>query len=289
MKEIKNERFGLERALYGANSLKLINCSFDGIEDGESALKEASCLVVENCYFNLRYPLWHDFDVTLNNIVMTENCRAALWYSRNVNIFNSKLLGIKALRECHNIKINDTTIDSEEFGWRCSNINLFNVDIKQSEYLFFESKKMYLNKVNFKGKYSFQYVNDMTIINSYLDTKDAFWHSSNIVVKDSTIKGEYLAWYSNNITFINCKIIGTQPFCYCKNIKLIDCEMIDTDLAFEYSNIKANIIGEIESVKNPKSGYIIADNIKEVIITKDSKCKCLAKITIRGKKEEKVE
>ncbi len=289
MKEIKNEIYGFERALYGANSIKLTNCSFDGIEDGESALKEASNIVLENCYFNLRYPLWHDFDVTLNNIHMTDKCRAALWYTSNVNIFNSKLLGIKALRECCNIKINDTEIDSEEFGWRCSNINLFNVDIKQSQYLFFESKKLNLNKVTFKGKYSFQYVTDMVIEDSYLDTKDAFWHASNIVVKNSIIKGEYLAWYSNNITFINCKIIGTQPFCYCKSLKIIDCEMIDTDLAFEYSNVKATIIGEIESIKNPKSGYIIADNIKEVIITKNSKFKCQAKITIKDKLEEKAD
>lgn len=64
---------------------------------------------------------------------------------------------------------------------------------------------------------------------------------------------------------INCKIIGTQPLCYCENLKLIDCEMIDTDLAFEYSQVEATIKGNIESIKNPKSGFIKADSIGHII------------------------
>ncbi len=89
-----------------------------------------------------------------------------------------------------------------------------------------------LDRVNFKGKYSFQYVENMTIENSILDTKDAFWHTKNVTVKNSVIKGEYLAWYSENLTLINCKIIGTQPLCYCKGLKLIDCEMENCDFSF---------------------------------------------------------
>ena len=64
---------------------------------------------------------------------------------------------------------------------------------------------------------------------------------------------------------INCHIIGTQPFCYCKNLKLINCTMEDTDLAFEYSDVEADVKGTILSVKNPRSGSITADKIGEVI------------------------
>lgn len=101
------------------------------------------------------------------------------------------------------------------------------------------------------GKYSFQYCKNLTIENSYLDTKDAFWHSENVVIKDSYVKGEYLAWYAKNVTFINCTIEGTQPLCYCKNLVLKDCKMIKTDLSFENSEVNASIIGHIES--NQKS------------------------------------
>ena len=36
---------------------------------------------------------------------MTELCRAALWYSKNIEITDTKLHGIKALRECSKVKM----------------------------------------------------------------------------------------------------------------------------------------------------------------------------------------
>ena len=75
-----DERFGEERALYGVDGVELVECSFDGIEDGESALKEGKNIECDQVFFNLRYPLWHDDGVLLENCEMTELCRAALWY-----------------------------------------------------------------------------------------------------------------------------------------------------------------------------------------------------------------
>ena len=106
---------------------------------------------------------------------------------------------------------------------------------------------------------------DVAIDHSIFDTKDAFWHSKNLTVKNTVLKGEYLGWFSENLTLVNCKIIGTQPLCYCKHLVLIDCEMIDCDLSFEYSEVDASIIGSVLSVKNPKSGKIVADQIGEII------------------------
>jgi hypothetical protein len=134
--------------------------------------------------------------------------------------------------------------------------------------------------VKLKGKYSFQYVESMEIRDSYLDTKDAFWHSKNVTVKDSVIKGEYLGWFAENLTLINCKIIGTQPLCYCKNLQLIDCTMEGCDLAFEYSEVEADVKGRIDSVKNPRSGTIICDEVGE-IITGNAVMECTGKVQIR--------
>lgn len=280
MKEIKDKHFGEERALYGLEDVCIINCRFEGKEDGESALKEASRLEVRDSYMDLRYPLWHDTYVVLDNVHMTENCRAALWYTKHLEIKDSLLFGIKAVRECEDVEIVDTKIKSPEFGWRSKKICANHIDV-EGEYLFFEAKDLVLKDMKFKGKYSFQYVEDMTIQDSNLDTKDAFWHSKNVTVKNSVIKGEYLAWYSENLTLIHCKIIGTQPLCYCKNLKLFDCEMVDTDLAFEYSDVEATIQGSIDSVKNPKSGVIEADNINQVLLTENAKYKSMAKIKIK--------
>lgn len=280
MKVIENKKFPKERDLYGVKDVLLRNCSFDGEEDGESALKEAERVKLESCFMNLRYPLWHDNDVELDGVTMTDKCRAALWYTDKVKINNSDMLGIKALRECRDIEISSSKIVSPEFGWKSGNIKVENSGIS-SEYVFLMASGIHLDNVDFKGKYSFQYVKDVLIENSVLDTKDAFWHSDNVTVKNSVVKGEYLAWYSENLTLINCKIIGTQPLCYCKNLKLIDCEMENTDFSFEYSDVDATVKGDILSVKNPRSGKIVADSISELIYTDDSKYECNAEIIIR--------
>lgn len=278
MKIIENQNFPNERDLYGASDLYLKNCDFDGAADGESALKEARNITLESCLMNLRYPLWHDDDVKLINVTMTEKCRAALWYSKNIVVKNSNMLGIKALRECDEISVFNTKIVSPEFGWKSRQVSLFDSEI-ESEYLFFSASDIQIDKIKFRGKYSFQYVKNATIENSELDTKDAFWHSENVTVKNSVVKGEYLGWYSENLTLINCKIIGTQPLCYCKNLKLIDCETEGADFSFEYSDVDAKIKGTVLSVKNPKSGKIVADKILELILTNDSKYECKCEIS----------
>ena len=123
---------------------------------------------------------------------------------------------------------------------------------------------------------------NLELENCELDTKDAFGHTKNVTVKDSTVKGEYLAWFSDGLTLINCKIIGTQPLCYCKNLKLINCTMEDTDLAFEYSDVDADIKGNVLSIKNPKSGTTIVDSVGE-IINEDSIMDVNGKVIIRDK------
>lgn len=279
MNIISNKCFSNERALYGASNIHLKHCMFDGVEDGESALKEATNIKLDDCFMNLRYPFWHDDTVSLTNVIMTDKCRAALWYTSNITIDKSKLGGIKALRECDKIKISDSEIISQEFGWKSHEIDISNSTIS-SEYPLFMSKDIHFSNVTLNGKYSFQYVENMTLENCILNTKDAFWHSKNVTVKDSVVKGEYLAWYSDGLTLINCKIIGTQPLCYCTRLTLIDCETEEADLAFEYSDVEASIIGEIISVKNVRSGSITCDKIGSIIHTSDSKYECTCNINI---------
>ena len=96
---IENKNFPNERALYGVNEVELKNCTFQGEEDGESALKEARNISLKDCFMDLRYPLWHDENVSLERVEMTSNCRAALWYSARIAVKDSKLHGIKAVRE----------------------------------------------------------------------------------------------------------------------------------------------------------------------------------------------
>lgn len=264
MRTISNQTFDQERALYGETGLLVRDCSFDGPADGESAFKEGKDLQVEGCFFNLRYPFWHDEGLVIRDSQMTELCRAALWYSQDVEITGTKLHGIKALRECGNIRMKGCDIVSPEFGWFAQGIQMEDCTA-QSEYFMMRSRNLTFREVRMKGKYSFQYIENAIFENCTFDTKDAFWHGKNITVMDSVVKGEYLAWYSEDITFIGCKIIGTQPLCYCKNLRLIDCEMIDTDLAFERSEVEATLTAPIISIKNPLSGRICVPAVGEII------------------------
>ncbi|WP_300682967.1 DUF3737 family protein [Acutalibacter sp. 1XD8-36] len=264
MTVIENKTFDEERALYGSAEVTVKHCRFDGPADGESAFKECRDVRVEDCFFNLRYPFWHDEGASIDNCEMTELCRAALWYSNHVEINESKLHGIKALRECSDIKMRDCHIVSPEFGWSVNGIEMKD-SFAESEYFMMRSNKLRFDNVTLKGKYSFQYIEDSVFENCNFDTKDAFWHAKNVTVRNSVIKGEYLAWYCENVTFENCKIIGTQPLCYCKGLKLIDCEMIDTDLSFERSEVEATLTAPIVSIKNPLSGHISVPGVGEII------------------------
>lgn len=262
---ITDKIYDEERALYGMQDVLIKDCSFDGPADGESALKECKDITVQHCFFNLRYPFWHNDGLKIEASELTASCRAALWYSRNVEIADSKLHGIKALRECFDIKLQNCSILSPEFGWSVQNIAMENCEA-ESEYFMLRSNHLAFHNVNMRGKYSFQYITDSTFEHCLFDTKDAFWHAKNITIRDSIVKGEYLAWYSEHLTFENCKIIGTQPFCYCKDLKLIHCEMIDTDLCFERSEVEATLTAPVISIKNPLSGHIYVPEVGEIIM-----------------------
>ena len=277
MKIIENKVFDDERALYGSCSVKAVGCSFDGPADGESAFKESQNVVAEKCFFNLRYPFWHDDGVCIDSCEMTSLCRAALWYSNKITVKNTKMHGIKALRECSLIDIDNCDIISPEFGWFSSDISMKNTTAN-GEYFMMHARALDFKNVEMSGKYSFQYVSDSVFENCVFNTKDAFWHAKNVVVRNSVVKGEYLAWYCENVTFENCILEGTQPLCYCKGLKLINCQMNNADLSFERSDVEAELTTPVISIKNPYSGYINVPSIGELIIDDP---KALCKITVK--------
>ena len=285
MTTIQNQTFDQERALYGGQDLLVQNCSFDGPADGESAFKECSGIQVERCFFNLRYPFWHDHGLTIRDCELTDKCRAALWYSDHVTIEDTKLHGIKALRECSDAVLKNCDIISPEFGWNSHRVTMEECTA-QSEYFMMRGTDLHFRNVTFQGKYSFQYIENSVFEHCSFDTKDAFWHAKNVVVRDCMVKGEYLAWYCENVTFDHCTIIGTQPLCYCKGLTLIDCKMVDCDLAFERSEVQAAVTTPVVSIKNPLAGSritvpavgeIIRDSpgaAGEIVVTSNNQTVC---------------
>lgn len=270
MKLIKDLFFEGERPLFASENTRLEGVRF---YPGESALKESTNIEADNCYFMCKYPFWHNTDVEIRNSLFTVYSRAAIWYSKNVKMFDTVVEAPKMFREIDGLYLENVKLtEAMETCWNCRNLELKNVTAKQGNYIFMNSDHITINNLTLQGDYSFQDTKNVTIRNSYLESKDAFWKTENVTVYDSVIIGEYLGWNSKNLKLVNCKIGGTQPLCYAENLILENCEfMDDCDLAFEYSTVEAEVTNHIASVKNPAGGHIKAKSIGEVILDKNQR------------------
>ncbi len=270
MQEISKQDFYGERPLFNHHQLTLKDST---IHEGESALKECSDIIAENCTFIGRYPLWHNQNSRLINCTLTVDCRAPLWYDRGITMIGCTSHAPKMLREVDDTLLEHCNFEeAQELLWKCRGIKIRDCKISNADYIFFNSADLEIDGLTLQGKYSFQYCRNIHIKNSVLNTKDAFWESSDIVIEDSQVLGEYLAWHSHNLTLVRCHIAGTQPLCYAHNLKLIDCTFdADADLAFEYSSVNATILSQVTSVKNPLTGSIKAKGYGEIILDENQK------------------
>ena len=265
MKIIKNQEFGGERPLYCEHGLRLEGCT---IHAGESSLKEGSDIEASGCVFEGKYPLWECDGVRISGCTFREGARAALWYARNYIMEDSLVEAPKMFREMDGLALRRVRLTNAlETLCGCRRVKISDVEAEHGDYIFMHSADLEIDGFRLNGNYSFQYCKNVVIRNSILNTKDAFWQTEDVTVYDSEIDGEYLGWYSKNLRLVRCKIGGTQPLCYCENLVLEDCSFApDADLAFEYSSVQAVVKGHISSVKNPRSGFVRADSIGEVII-----------------------
>lgn len=270
METIANTEFGGERPLFASHSLRLENVTF---LPGESALKACTDIEAVNCRFEGKYPFWHVNKFIITNCLFTPGARAALWYSSDLQMSDTKVEAPKMFREMKRINLSNVHIpNAQETLWHCSDVVLNKVEVENADYLFMHSKNITIDNYRQQGNYSFQYCCNVVIRNAVIESKDAFWNTENVTVYDSQLTGEYLAWHSKNLKLVNCHISGTQPLCYATGLVLENCTFApDADLAFEDSDLIANIHGNIKSIKNPRSGKINVDNIGELIIDKNLK------------------
>ncbi|MBO4476640.1 MAG: DUF3737 family protein [Bacteroidales bacterium] len=281
MKElISNAEFGGERPLYNRRGLRLEDVT---VHAGESALKETADIEAVRCRFEGKYPFWCCEGFTIRDCVFTEGARAALWYSSGLLMEDTLVEAPKMFREMSGLTLRRVRIPNAlETLWSCKDIELEDVSVEKGDYLFMHSSGILICNLRLQGNYSFQYCKDVEIHDSVLHTKDAFWETENITVYDSEIDGEYLGWYSRNLRLVNCRIAGTQPLCYADGLILENCTFApDADLAFEYSSVHADMLGPVTSVKNPRTGRIVADSYGEIILDSNIKAPCDCQILLR--------
>ena len=280
MKIIKDQEFGGERPLFASHDLKLENVT---IHTGESALKECSDIEAVNCRFEGKYPFWHVNGFRINDCLFTEGARAALWYSKDLIMKDTLVEAPKMFREMENLELDNVRIpNAQETLWHCKGVKLHNVEVDKADYLFMHTSDIEISDYKQHGNYSFQYCKNVVIRDAVIYSKDAFWGTENVTVYDSTIIGEYLGWHSKNLRLVNCRIGGTQALCYAHDLIMENCTMDeDADLCFEYSELDADIKGKVTSIKNPRTGKIICDEVGEIIIDENIKQPADCEIIIR--------
>lgn len=265
MKLIENQDFGGERPLYCERGLHLRGVT---IHAGESGLKECADILCEDCTFEGKYPLWNTEPFTVRHCTFKETARAAVWYSRNLRMEDTLVEAPKMFRDCTGLSLERVQLpNAQETLWHCHDIHLKDVKAEHADYIMMCCDGIEIDNLHLLGNYGFQYSRNITIRNSVLHTKDAFWETENCTVYDSLIDGEFLAWNSRNLRLVRCHIRGTQPLCYCDGLVLEDCTFdAEADLAFEYSDVQATVRSHVHSVKNPRHGHIRCVSYGEIIL-----------------------
>lgn len=267
---IKNKEFGGERPLFESHDLRLENVI---IREGESAIKECSNIEAVDCRFEGNYPFWHVHGFLIDRCYFDVGGRSALWYSDHLTMRDTRIDAPKMFREMSDLKLENVEMtDADEVFWRCNRIEAKNLRLHGGTYPFMFCNDVKIDGFESDSKYVFQYVKNLELRHAKITTKDALWETENVTVYDSDLNGEYLGWHSRNLRLVNCRITGTQPLCYADNLVLENCSMgDDCDLGFEYSTVEATINGQVLSVKNPRSGHIVADGYGQIIIDNNIK------------------
>lgn len=265
-KEIRQEFLKGERALFQAKNLKIYDSIFD---EGESPLKEAKNIELYKSMFKWKYPLWYSKDILAEDCIWFGMARAGVWYTDNITVRNTVIEAPKNFRKCKGLVLEQVDLpDAKETLWNCSNVRMDEVTAK-ADYFAMNSQDMVIRDFRLVGNYSFDGAKNVEIRKAKMLSKDAFWNSENISVYDSFISGEYLGWNAKNLTLVNCTIESLQGMCYIENLVMKNCRLLNTRLAFEYSTVDVEIHGKIDSIINPKSGSIQADEIGELIMEEE--------------------
>lgn len=262
-REIHQQLLTGERALFAESGLEIYDTIFDA---GESPLKESRDIRLHNSMFKWKYPLWYCEHVRADGCTWAEMARAGVWYTRDVEVNRALIEAPKNFRRCDGVRLSDVQFsNAAETLWSCRDIELADVCAK-GDYFGMNCERVRAVRLTLAGNYSFDGARDVEIRDSRLISKDAFWNSERVSVYDSFISGEYLGWNARDLTFVNCTIESLQGLCYVDGLVLKNCKLLNTTLAFEYSTVDAEIIGTIDSVKNPSGGRIAADSIGELIM-----------------------
>ena len=127
-----NEEYGGERPLFGLCDARLEHIT---IHPGESSLKQCRRIVAEHCEFNGKYPFWHNEDCSIRHCRFLEGGRAAIWYTKNLEMSDTLVEAPKMFRDPQELRLTRVRMPhAAETLWHCSGVRLEDVEISQGDY-----------------------------------------------------------------------------------------------------------------------------------------------------------
>ena len=255
MEEIINKHFEGERSLFRCHDTLIKDCVFS---NGESPLKEGRNLLVDQCTFDYKYPLWYGKGHEVRNCTFHLRSRSGIWYTDDSYFHDLDIQAPKEFRRCNNIRMENIVFSlAEETLWNCTKVKRKNIQVK-GDYFGRGSSSVEGEGLHIEGNYIFDGGKDIVRKDCVFHSKDAFWNCRNVTLINCTIEGEYFGWNSENILCIGCHFQSHQGFCYRKNLTRKNCTITkDSDLIFEYcSDLDCQIDSSLGTIKNPISGTI---------------------------------
>ena len=177
MKRIVGNEFGGERPLFASCDLCLEDVT---VHAGESALKECRNIEAVGCRFEGKYPFWHNDGFVIRKCLFTEGARAALWYSRDLRMSDTRVEAPKMFREMDGVRLENVQIpNAQETLWHCRDAEIHSKDA------FWNSE-------------------DVTVYDSVLDGEYLGWHSKRLKLVNCRISGTQPLCYAQDLVMENC-------------------------------------------------------------------------------------
>lgn len=149
-KQINEGYFDGERPLFKEHGAQITDTTFG---EGESPLKEARNIDLNDVVFKWKYPLWYDKHIKVNDSIFETMSRSGIWYTDDIEINNSALQAPKLFRRASNIKLNNVHFaDAEETMWTCKDIKMKDVEVN-GNYFGKDSENIYAENLNVVGNY----------------------------------------------------------------------------------------------------------------------------------------
>ena len=153
-------------------------------------------------------------------------------------IFEGKEDGESPLKECENIKVNNSLINLRYPFWHNKNVEVHNCELKENcRAAFWYCNNLNINKVNSAGIKAIRECKNVSINNCNFESEEFGWKCNKLTITDSSFKGPYFLFNTNNIKISNSTLNGKYSFQYNKNVIIDNCTFNTKDAFWHGENI----------------------------------------------------